>query len=158
MRIEWSITKQRGNIRPVLAYSFIVEKFEKELALPPILVESTIPEPLEPWQGYCYPNEFERSQIPEYKGCYRLELISHKGRTWKQELRLPWRADNDYPEVEESFQRLREAFEKELSCANQSAPMNECASMQLTDMATQNIAPSVLAEKFLRFARQENFH
>ncbi len=156
MKIEWTITKKRGNLRPILSYSFVIEKFEKELALPPILVESTIPEPLEPWQGHCYPNEFERSHEPHYKGYYRLELVSHKGRAWKQEMRLPWRADNNYPEIEESFQLLRDAFEKELACANTSGPMQESASMHLSDLTTQNIAPSVLAEKFLRFAKQEN--
>ncbi len=156
MKIEWTITKKRGNFRPVLTYSFVIENFEKELALPPILVQSTIPEPIEPWQGHCYPHEFERANSPEYKGYYRIELVSHKGKAWKQELRLPWREDNNYPEVEESFQLLRQAFEKELNCANTSKPMNESSCMQLSNLATQNIAPAVLAEKFLKFAKQES--
>ncbi len=154
MKIEWTITKKRGNLRPTLAYSFVVEKFERELALPPILVDSTIPEPMDSWQEHCYPSEFERADSPKYKGFYRLELVSHKGKVWKQQLRLPWRKDNAYPEVEESFQRLRDAFEKELAEANISSPMDEAAFMHITDGASQNIAPAVLAEKFLQFARQ----
>ncbi len=156
MKIEWNIKKKRGNMRPILSYSFNIESFEKELALPPILVQSTIPEPLDAWQGHCYPNEFERSETPKFKGYYRLELVSHKGKAWKQEMRLPWREDNHYPEVEESFKLLRAAFEKELSCANTSKPMDENACMHISDATTQNIAPSVLAEKFLRFAQREN--
>ncbi len=156
MKIEWKITKKRGNYRPVLCYYFVIEKFEKELAIPPILVQSTIPEPIDSWQGHCYPNEFERGNTPAYKGFYRLELTSHKGKLWKQELRLPWRANNNYPEVEESFQILRKAFEKELTCANTSAPMDESACMNISHLTAQDIAPSVLAQKFLKFAKQEN--
>ncbi len=154
MKIEWKITKKRGNLRPVLSYSFVIEPFERELALPPILLESTIPEPLEPWQEHCYPHEFERAHAPEYKGCYRLQLVSHKGRAWTQQLRLPWRVDNTYPEVEHSFEMLRAAFEKELINANVSKPMDESAFLTISDGTTQNIAPAVLAEKFLLFARQ----
>ncbi len=156
MKIEWTITKKRGNFRPVLVYSFVIEDFEKELALPPILVQSSIPEPAQPWQGHCYPHELERADEPEYKGFYRLELVSHKGKAWKQELRLPWREDNSYPEVEESFELLRKAFEKELHDANTSKPINESSYMQLSSLTTQNVAPSVLAEKFLKFAKQES--
>ncbi len=155
MKIEWKITKKRGNLRPILSYYFVIEQFEKDLALPPILVQSTIPQPIDSWQVHCYPNEFERSKNPEYKGYYRLELVSHLGKLWKQEIRLPWRANNDYPEVEESFKLLRDAFEQELTCANTSAPMNESACMHISHKATQDIAPAVLAEKFLKFTKQE---
>ncbi len=156
MKIEWSITKERGNIRPLLSYSLTVEKFEKALALPPVLISSTIPEPNESWREYCYPNCDERLEIPAYKGFYRLELVSHKGGNYTQKLRLPWRKDNQYPEVEESFKLLREAFEEELKNANASQPMNENFYLQVSDAANQEIAPSVLAEKFLNFAMREN--
>ncbi len=156
MKIEWKITKKRGNLRPTLSYSFVVEKFEKALALPPISIESTIPEPMDSWQEHCYPNEFERAVDVQHKGYYRLELVSHKGNMWAQNIRLPWREDNSYPEVEESFKLLRTAFEAELASANASNAMNEVSFMQLSDTATQNIAPAVLAEKFLTFAKREN--
>ncbi len=156
MKIEWSITKERGNSRPVLSYSFSVDKFEKALALPPVIVKSTIPEPIDSWREYCYPNTDERLTTPVYKDFYRLEIISHKGNLWTQKLRLPWRENNEYPEIDESFKMLRQAFEHELQSANASLPMNKKSYLQITDIANQNIAPSVLAEKFLNFAKREN--
>ncbi len=155
MKIQWKIIKKLGNIRPTLSYSFVVEKFEKALALPPIIIESTIPEPLDSWQEHCYPNEHERAHDAKFKGYYSLQLVSHKGNMWAQTIRLPWREDNTYPEVEESFQLLRSAFERELASANASAPMDEDAFLQLSDTATKDIAPAVLAEKFLNFAKRE---
>ncbi len=155
MKIEWSIKKERGNLRPILTYCFTVDKFERALALPPVLIHSSIPEPIESWREYCYPNVDERSEKPIYKDCYRLEIVSHKGKLWEQKLRLPWRADNNYPEIEESFNALRLAFEEELQRANTSLPMNESSFLNITDKATMEIAPSVLAEKFLHFAKNE---
>ncbi len=155
MKIQWKITKKLGNIRPTLSYCFEVESFEKALALPPITIESTIPEPLDSWQEHCYPHQFERAEQIQYKGTYRLSLVSHKGKMWSQTLRLPWRQDNSYPEVEASFLLLREAFEAELARAHASKAMEESASLQLSTTASTTIAPSVLAEKFLHFAKRD---
>ncbi len=156
MKIEWKITKKAGNLRPTLHYSFVVEKFEKELAIPPIIIKSTIPEPLDSWQEHCYPQEFERAENAQLKGFYRLSLVSHKGNMWGQSIRLPWREDNSYPEVEESFKLLREAFETELANAHASKAMDETAFLSLSGTATQTIAPTVFAEKFLNFAKRGN--
>ncbi len=156
MKIEWTITKERGNLRPILSYSFSIEKFEKALALPPVIIQSTIPEPIESWREYCYPNIDERNENAVYKSFYRLEIISHKGSIWTQKMRLPWRENNEYPEVDESFKLLRQAFEEELERANASLPMNKSECLQITDVTSQNIAPTVLAEKFLNFARRES--
>ena len=80
---------------------------------------------------------------------YDLEFPSHKGRLWKQSLRLPWREGNDYPEVEQSFKKLRDAFEAELKAAYDSLPMDESNSFD----ARRFIAPGILAERFLMLAR-----
>ena len=114
MHIEWNITKRRGNIRPVLHYTVTLEEHERELALPFIRVVSTIPEPPDSWQEFCYPGQHERAENPASGKTYDLEIPSHKGRLWKQSLRLPWREENDYPEVEQSFKKLCDAFEAEL--------------------------------------------
>ncbi len=153
MKIEWSITKKKGNFRPTLHYSFVVESFEKELALPPIRIKSFINEPLDVFEDYCYPNKNERAETPLYAGFYDIEIVSHKGRLWAQEIRLPWRENNDYPEVEESFKALRTEFEKELANANASKEMKVTNSLQITEKATLDIAPSLLAERFLDFAK-----
>ena len=113
MHIEWNITKRRGNIRPILHYTVTLEEHERELALPFIRVVSTIPEPPDSWQEFCYPGQHERTGNPASGKTYDLEIPSHKGRLWKQSLRLPWREGNDYPEVEQSFKKLRDAFEAE---------------------------------------------
>ncbi len=153
MKIEWNIIKKKGNYRPSLHYSFVVEDFERDLALPPIRIQSTIHEPMEVFEEHCYPNKYERAQTPEYKGFYDLEIVSHKGRLWPQEIRLSWREDNLYPEIEESFKMLRQAFEEELAKANNSKEINISSSLDITEQAHLEIAPSILAEKFLDFAK-----
>ena len=129
MHIEWNITKRRGNIRPVLHYTVTLEEHERELALPFIRVVSTIPEPPDSWQEFCYPGQHERAENPASGKTYDLEIPSHKGRLWKQSLRLPWREENDYPEVEQSFKKLCDAFEAELKAAYGSLPMDESNSL-----------------------------
>ncbi len=156
MKIQWKIEKKRGNLRPTLTYSFIIENYEKSLALPPIRICSTIAEPIDSWQEHCYPNTNERAATPSYKGHYNLEIVSHKGKVWAQSLRLPWREDNTYPEVETSFELLRKAFEEELLRADASQPMEEVYDLAITSQAAQNLAPTVFAEKFLHFAKKSS--
>ena len=149
MHITWNITKQRGNLRPLLTYSVTLEEHEKALALPPLRVRSSIPEPEEAWREYCYPGELERAEGAAATSCYELETPSHKGRTWPQSLRLPWREDNSYPEVEASFRLLREAFASELERAGASRPMHEENSLELGGTALRSVAPAILGQRFL---------
>ena len=79
MHIEWNITKRRGNIRPILHYTVTLEEHERELALPFIRVVSTIPEPPDSWQEFCYPGQHERAENPASGKTYDLEIPSHKG-------------------------------------------------------------------------------
>ncbi len=152
MHITWNITKQRGNLRPLLTYSVTLEEHEKALALPPLRVRSSIPEPEEAWREYCYPGELERAEGAAATSCYELETPSHKGRTWPQTLRLPWRADNAYPEVEASFLALRRAFEAVLAEACRSEPMKEQGALSSSEASRSFVAPGVLADRFLRMA------
>ena len=131
MHIEWNITKRRGNIRPVLHYTVTLEEHERELALPFIRVVSTIPEPPDSWQEFCYPGQHERAENPA------------SGKTY----------ENDYPEVEQSFKKLRDAFEAELKAAYGSLPMDESNSLETSFDARRFIAPGILAERFLMLAR-----
>ena len=139
MHIEWNITKRRGNIRPVLHYTVTLEEHERELALPFIRVVSTIPEPPDSWQEFCYPGQHERAENPASGKTYDLEIPSHK--------------ENDYPEVEQSFKKLRDAFEAELKAAYGSLPMDESNSLETSFDARRFIAPGILAERFLMLAR-----
>ncbi len=154
MKVEWKILKKRGNLRPVLTYSVILEDFEKALALPPLRVRSSIPEPADSWQDYCYPNQHERADGSTPKAFYELETPSHRGKAWPQTLRLPWREDNSYPEVEESFGLLREAYERMLRETYASAPMNVESSLSSSNDVRAYVAPGVAAARFLRMAEK----
>ena len=152
MHIEWKITKKRGYFRPVLHYSVRLEDHEKALALPIVSIVSTIPQPEEERQDYCYPGLFERAAEYEPTRFYTLEAPSHKGHSWTRSLTLPWRNNNQYPEVEQSFQRLRDALEAEIERADQSHPMDQNGSVQTSKAAKVMLAPNLLAERFLRLA------
>lgn len=152
MHIEWKITKKRGYLRPVLQYSVRLEDHEKALALPIVSIVSTIPQPEEERQDYCYPDLFERAQGYTPTRFHTLEAPSHRGHSWTRSLTLPWRESNAYPEVEESFQRLRAAIEAEIERADNSRPMSLTGSVQTSAAAKVMLAPNLLAERFLKLA------
>ncbi|MBQ8744014.1 MAG: hypothetical protein IJZ18_02380, partial [Mailhella sp.] len=77
------------------------------------------------------------------------------GKSWPQTLRLPWRADNAYPEVEESFNAFRDAFEKMLAETYASQPINEERSLSSSSQSRSHVAAGVLAERFLSAARRQ---
>ena len=170
MRITWKIEKKRGNLRPVLTYTVTLEDFERQLATPPLSITSLIPEPPESWQEHCWPGQHERAGQDDAgeRPCYQLSIPSHKGRHGSQSLRLPWREDNSYPEVEASFRLLREAFASELeragasrpmheenslelggTRAGASRPMHEENSLELGGTALRSVAPAILGQRFL---------
>lgn len=153
MEIQWNITKKRGNFRPTLTYTVTLAEHERALALPFIRIQSTIPEPSDAWQEFCYPNQHER--VEEYVSgkFYNLEIPSHKQHTWQNTLRLPWRENNNYPEVKESLEALRAKFEELLNAANASLPMDENDSLSISEAARDAIAPAVLGARFLQLAR-----
>ena len=152
MHIEWKITKKRGYFRPVLHYCVRLEEHEKALALPIVSIVSNIPQPDEDRQDYCYPGLFERAAEHTPTRFYTLEAPSHKGHSWTRSLTLPWRKSNEYPEVAQSFERLRAALEAEIEKADHSQPMNECGKVQTSSTAKVMLAPNLLAERFLRLA------
>jgi hypothetical protein len=155
MKIEWSIIKKRGNLRPLLNYKVSLEEHEKNLAVPPVSIVSTIPRPKEDWQEHCYPGQYERNEREEVASAcefYTLEAPSHKGHAWTRVLRLPWRENNLYPEVEASFDQLRQELENELQTAHASLPMQKSGALQTSASGKTAIAPGILADRFLRIA------
>lgn len=149
MHMEWTITKARGNSRPVLTYTFTLTEYETMLCLPAVRVESTIPRPPDAGWTHCWPNQNERSGKPHAEH-YLLMSPSHKTATVTEAVRLPWREDNSYPEVAESFAALRNAFELELAAASTSQPMQETGSLETSAGTRQTIAPACAAERLLR--------
>lgn len=152
MIIEWKIHKKPGNIRPLLTYWVKLEEHETALALPGVRMASSIPQPEESRQEHCYPGQYERANPPLFDGVYILESPSHKGCCTAKAFRLPWRENNEYPEVEASFALLREKLEEVLTAASQSQPMSVEGSLRTSAAARACIAPGVLAERFLRLA------
>ena len=155
MYIEWNITKERGNLRPVLQYRVRLEDHERALALPGVSIESTIPKPDEEHMKYCYPGVMERADGWQAHAFHTLEAPSHVGHPMLHTLTLPWRSDNDYPEVQASFDRLREALEREIERASKSEPMDEKGSVRASMRAKKLLAPDVAAVRFLRLARDQ---
>jgi hypothetical protein len=149
VNIEWKIEKKRGNYRPLLHYTVTLGEFECGLCLPAVRVQSLIPRPPEASWSYCWPGQNERGQWTP-SDWHLLMTPSHKDKSSSQTLKLPWREDNAYPEVEESFALLRDAFEEALTRAVQSAPMNLGGRLETSSVMRQTIAPAFAAGRILR--------
>lgn len=149
MNIQWTIAKARGNQRPVLSYTTSLSDFEKTLAVPAVRIESSIPKPPDSGWGHCWPGENERGPWTPVEH-HLLMTPSHRTGSLTERLRLPWREDNAYPEVEASFQALRQAFETALAQAVASSPMQQTGSLETTPAARQAIAPAFMAQRILR--------
>ena len=156
MQIEWNIHKERGNLRPVLSYRVRLEEHEKALALPQVQIQSSIPRPEEHNLKFCYPGVMERAAGYSPSAFYILETPSHMGHPMLHTLVLPWRADNAYPEVESSFEKLRDALEEEIRKACASEPMNEQGTVRASAQGKVRLAAGVAATRFLRLAQGQN--
>lgn len=158
MNISWVITKKRGNFRPVLQYTITLNDFERELGVPMVRMQSSIPKPPETSWEYCWPGQNERGAWPDGEAgaageggeFHQLATPAHKAGETVGFLKLPWRESNQYPEVEASFQALREAFERTLEEAAASAPIRLCGSLETSAEARRAIAPAFAAERLLR--------
>lgn len=152
MDMEWTIMKKRGNFRPVLRYTLTLTEFEVQLGVPAVRVQSPIPKPPDAGWTHCWPGQNERAEWTPAE-WYLLMTPSYRTVTVTEDIRLPWRADNAYPEVEAAFTQLREAFESALADAVESAPMEARGSMQTSAAAKRTIAPAFAAERLLRAVR-----
>lgn len=149
MIITWNIAKKRGNYRPVLTYVVTLSEFERALCLPCVCIESTIPKPPESSWTYCWPGRNERG-IWSPTSWYPLRTPSHKDGSSTTSLKLPWREENMYPEVEESFAFLRQAFEQAVTQALGSAPMDVRGNLETSAVLRQAMAPAFAARRILQ--------
>lgn len=149
MNIEWLITKKRGNFRPVLQYTITLTDYERELGMPMVRLHSSIPKPPDASWEYCWPGQNERGTWTPDEFHY-LSTPAHKTGQAVETLRLPWRGNNEYPEVDASFQALRRTFEAALAEASASAPLKLCGSLETTGETRRVIAPAFAAERLLR--------
>ncbi len=153
MNIEWKIKKKRGNFRPILQYSITLTEYETELAVSAVRVLSSIPKPPDPGWTHCWPGQNERG-VWEPAEYYPLMTPSHKTGHIVESVKLPWRDNNAYPEVEPSFLQLREAFERALTMAAASAPISEAGSLETSASAKRDIAPAVAAARILQVVKR----
>jgi hypothetical protein len=154
VNIEWVITKKRGIFRPVLRYTVTLTEFERELGVPMVRIASQIPKPPDASWDYCWPGQNERGQWSPAE-FHQLATPAHKTGELSEVLRLPWREGNAYPEVEASFQALRQAFERALEAAAASAPLQLRGDLETTRETRRAIAPAFAAERLLRLVNPE---
>lgn len=150
MKIKWTIEKPRGNFRPVLEYEMILEDFEKELAMPSVSVSSDVPVIPDPRCHFCMPNSNERE--PDWRPTRFHNFTSPDFRRGKANKRLilPYTCSSDFVEVESSFKRLRDAFEKEMQGAKDSESLLIRKELCLTEEARQNMATGIAAHRILQ--------
>lgn len=150
MNIEWKLTKRRGNLRPVLTYTIALTEYEASLALPAVRVESTLPKPPDAGWIHCWPGQNERAAGWSPREFYLLLSPSYRDVRATGELKLPWRADGEYPEVAESFEYLRAAFEEVLAASTASGPLDMQGYLETSAQARKIIARDVAARRLMR--------
>jgi hypothetical protein len=148
MRIEWTIHKRPGHLRPKLRYEISLEAFEIELAVPMVRITSTIPKPPDAGQHYVWPGTKECGKEKPTQ-VYDLCSPSHKTGHCRETLMLPIRQGNDYPEVEASFRDLRRAYEDALLTAYANSAFETKGRLDMTSATKRRIAPAVAARRFL---------
>lgn len=152
MNIVWNITKKRGNLRPVLNYTTTLTEFEKSIAMPAVRITSTIPRPPDVGWQHCWPGENERGQWTPAE-FHLLMTPSYRSGSLTESLKLPWRENNAYPEVEASFLVLREAFEHVLATSANSKAMQVQGRLETSGLARKSIAPAVAAQRILKVVK-----
>jgi hypothetical protein len=135
-------------MRPKLHYSIELERYEINLAVPMVTINSTIPKPPDAWQSHVYPGWNERRDwVPNI--FYELSTPSHKDERLKNVLTLPMRENPEYPEVESSFSLLRDAYETALMNAYQNAGFETRGELGMSPETKRIVAPAMVAEKLL---------
>lgn len=156
MKITWTISKKRGNWRPVLNYTCIFEDWERSLlASESVSVKTELPELLRYPEPDCPPGQRERAAGWKPEKWHR--LCANPNRSGERiGFKLPWRpgAKPDYPEVEEGFRLLRDAYERALREAYDSDPFEHTGELDLTQETKQHIAPGVTADRMLKIVGQ----
>jgi hypothetical protein len=148
MLIEWRIHKKAGHLRPKLSYETILEPFEVALAVPMVRMKSSIPKPPDAGQHYVWPGTKECGNEAPVE-TYNLFSPSHRSGRCKEVLTLPMRKNNHYPEVEESFLKLRQAYEKVLQEAYENSAFETQGRLDMSTDTKRRVAPGVAASLFL---------
>ena len=157
MKIKWQIKKKRGNFRPTLNYTIVLEDYEKELAIHAVRIDTGIPEIPNPHLSHCQPGQDERSSGWRPTGFHRIQVPYFKTGRASDFIRLPFRASGEYPEVEAAFRDLRRIYEEEVCRAYGQAPIDQSGALGVSPETGRQIAARVTADRMLSlFAGPEN--
>ncbi len=149
MHINWTIKKKRGNFRPFLKYTLILEDFEKKLAVNAVSIESSIPVVPDSHSSTCMPGTNERCPGWQPERFHYLSVPHFKRGEIEDFIRLPFRSSNEYPEVEASFLQLRHAYEQVVRNAYGHEPMDTGGRLGITAETKSCIAAKVTADRIL---------
>jgi hypothetical protein len=125
MKIEYTITKKRGNWRPILAYKVIKEQWEIDLAVPGVYTDIRVP------KGHDYvhsvlPGDSERGS-EHVEDSAALKLPPHDTAAYDAKIILPWRpgAHPEYPEVHQAMRDLMTEWERRVAEAMDSGEVSQ---------------------------------
>lgn len=149
MKIKWKIDKQRGNFRANLTYTIILEDYERRLAVCAVNICSFIPIIPKPNQNYCLPCCDERSPDWTPDDYHYLNVPYFKVGELSNFIRLPFKESGHYPEVAQSFMKLRDAYEEVVKEAYRWQPVSKTAELDISQETKTYIAAKVTAQKML---------
>lgn len=151
MKITWSIEKKRGNFRAHLKYSITLEDYEKEIAVNTLNIVSSIPKIDDSHESFCLPSSNERSKDWQPKDFHMVSTPYFRDGHLTEYIRLPFREDGKYPEIEETFSKLRAEYEKIVQEAYGSVPISENKELDTSEDTKQIIAAHLVSRKMLAF-------
>ncbi|MBM9519402.1 hypothetical protein JWG39_06155 [Desulforhopalus vacuolatus] len=152
MNIDWNIKKKQGNHRPTLSYTVTLEEHEMELDMEPLTLTSTLAVVPHEERGWCLPGEDERRDDWQPTEFHLLAVPWFRVGVDSGFLRLPFRESREYPEVEISFRRLRDEYEKLVCEALRWGSLDVKASLQAAEKTKEKIAGTLVAKKMLQLA------
>jgi len=151
MRINWTIEKKRGNYRPLLHYTMVLEDFEQDLAVFAVNVQSSIPKVDKPGESFCLPDLHERGDLWHPTDYHWLTAPYFKTGQRSDTIRLPFRESGEYPEVERSFKVLREKHELVVKDSYGCQPLKQHGELDLSDETKEAIAATLTRKRLEAF-------
>lgn len=149
MEISWTINKKRGYFRPVVDYLIKLTKDEIDLGIPAVKVDTQIPKPVNSWETHCFPEKNERAGFFD-ENSHEIITPSFKTPEAKGKIILPWRDDNNYPELKEGFVIVRKIIEEEILKAQQSLGFSEKGELDFSSDFREKGTAAMAGDRFLK--------
>ena len=146
---KWKINKKRGNYRAGLKYTITLEEYERELAVHAVNIRSFIPIIPDSHQNYCLPGCHERYSGWKAENYHYINVPYFKEGELSNFILLPFRESGCYPEVEQSFIKLRHIYEEVVKEAYGWEAVSYEAELDTSKETKKHIAARVTAGKIL---------